>query len=276
MHHWFNLNEETACITNLTKRLKQIQFVLDNSVILSVTDLNGKLQYVNEKFCQLSQFTPKELIGQPYRIVNSGYHDSAFFKELWQTISTGKIWKGNICNKSKSGTRFWLATTIIPVLNDDNQPIQYIAIRKDITAQKNAEEQVRELSKELENKIKQRTENLEALNKEFASTITHYETLLSQVQSLLNTSLPHSKTDLSYPVPKRDKKPDIDFSTREHDVLQLLVDGKTNREIAEQLCITTHTVKSHISKIMQKLNVTDRTKAAITALKSGLITFNHH
>jgi len=278
---WFDTDLNALSQKALLKRLQEIQFALDKSVVLSITDANGILQYVNEKFCVLSKFTKEELLGQPYSIVNSGYHSKAFFEELWETITHGDIWEGEICNQAKDGSIFWLMTTIIPFKDEAGQPTQYVAIRKDITETKTVERKLQQLTVELEDRVFQRTQNLEALNEEFSGIILHYEQLFSSMQSLLNSMNPILQKDLhktdSQKIPQHEhirqteKPPHVYLSEREKEVLSQLVEGKTNKEISEALCITTHTVKSHISKIMQKLDVTDRTKAAVVALKLGLI-----
>jgi PAS domain S-box-containing protein len=124
---------------NLEKSLKEISSykrALDESSIVAITDQNGEINYVNDNFCKISKFKREELIGQDHRIINSAYHPEKFMKDLWATITSGKIWTGEVKNKAKDGTFYWLDTTIVPFLNEKGEVYQYVAIRTDITAKK--------------------------------------------------------------------------------------------------------------------------------------------
>lgn len=158
------------------KELSDVKFALDKAAIVVATDPQGTITDVNEKFCQLSQYAASELMGQNHRIVNSGYHSAAFFQNLWQTIARGQVWHGEIRNRAKDGSHYWVDTTIVPFLNDDGKPFRYLAIRFDMTDRKLAEQQIHDLNQDLERRVQERTQQLLAANREleaFSYSVSH-------------------------------------------------------------------------------------------------------
>ena len=122
---------------------------IDAHAIVSITDAQGRIVHVNDKFCAISGYTREELLGQDHRMVKSGLHDAAFYAELWRTIRAGRIWNGEICNRRKNGALYWVEATLYPVLDDKGAPRQFISIRTDITAIKAAEQVLAESANRL-------------------------------------------------------------------------------------------------------------------------------
>ncbi|WP_303968510.1 bifunctional diguanylate cyclase/phosphodiesterase [Sporosarcina ureae] len=119
--------------------LQNFKYALDESAVVVITNPQGVITYVNNRFCTLSEYSRKELIGKTHRVVNSGTHPKCFFANMWETIQSGQVWRGIIRNKSKSGNLYWVHTTIVPFIGSDGKPFQYISIRQDVTLQMEAE-----------------------------------------------------------------------------------------------------------------------------------------
>ena len=155
------INQLEELLENNFKEVSDYRYALDESSIIAITDQKGIIKKVNSNFCKISKYSEQELIGQDHRIINSGYHSKEFIRDLWLTIANGKIWKGELKNKAKDGTIYWVDTTIVPFLNEQGKPYQYLAIRADITERKKIEEY-----------LLQRTAQLEIANKNLR-TFTH-------------------------------------------------------------------------------------------------------
>jgi len=130
---------------HLKQTLGELEFqkyALDQHSIVSIADASGKITYANSKFIEISQYSRDELLGQDHRLLNSGHHPRSFFKEMWATIARGEIWHGEVKNRSKDGSFYWVDSTIVPFMNNQGRPLRYISIRSDVTARKEMDEKL--------------------------------------------------------------------------------------------------------------------------------------
>lgn len=147
----------TTDLRPTTNQLEKYRIALDNFAIVAITDVEGTITYANDKFCEISKYSSDELIGQNHRILKSGFHPPEFYEKLWKTITSGNVWYGDIKNKAKDGSIYWVKTTIVPFKDESGKINQYTSIRVDITRQKQLTEQLLSLEKQL----KEQNENLE-------------------------------------------------------------------------------------------------------------------
>lgn len=143
------LNNETEKIRSELeesyKKLEEFNKAIDSSFSVSITNTEGIIISVNQKFCQTTGYTQEELIGQKHHIISSKYHDKKFWQNLWDSILQGKIWYGEIKNRNKNGKEYWEATNIIPFYNAQGQVYQFMAIKNEITEKKLADEEIKKL-----------------------------------------------------------------------------------------------------------------------------------
>lgn len=161
----FNFSDTVPIDEYTLKELINIKTALDEHSIVSIADAKGRIIYANKKFVEISKYSLEDLLGQDHRIVNSGFHSKEFMKNLWQTIKSGKQWQGEVRNRAKDGSYYWVDTIIVPFVDKDGVPYQFVSIRTDITARVLAQEKANTLLEELKNSNKSLTD--------FAYVVSH-------------------------------------------------------------------------------------------------------
>jgi len=178
------------------KELADQKFALDQHAIVAVTDVQGTITYVNKKFCTISQYSEEELIGQNHRILNSGHHPKEFFQQMYQTIANGQVWRGEIKNRAKSGSIYWVDTTIVPFVDANGKPRQYVAIRADITERKQTEEALQKSLATSESALKDLADQKFALDQHAIVAVTDVQGTITYVNQKFCTISQYSKDEL--------------------------------------------------------------------------------
>lgn len=137
------LREKDGELNMVVNELADVKYALDQSTILAMTDHKGIILRANEQFCRISKYERSELIGNDHRILNSGFHPKGFFKDMWSCIRSGQVWRGEIRNRAKDGSYYWVDTTIVPFKDQAGEIYQYLSIRSDITARKQMEDELK-------------------------------------------------------------------------------------------------------------------------------------
>ncbi|QDX80142.1 hypothetical protein B9N43_02030 [Denitratisoma sp. DHT3] len=170
-----DLLETRRKLEHTLKELSNRQFAVDQHAILSITDADGCITYANARFCEISGYTAEELLGKNHRIVRSNQHDPAFYRDLWATITARKVWHGEICNQARDGSLYWVAATIVPILDDHGQPVQYISVRTNITQQKRLEARFQQEQRFLQGIMDTLGEGVYTLDEEGSCTFINRE-----------------------------------------------------------------------------------------------------
>jgi two-component system sensor histidine kinase/response regulator len=205
-----NLFEQETAIKQAMKALNTQKSAMDEHSIVSITDVDGRITYANQKLLDVTGYSSEELLGKTYSLIKSGHHSDAFFRDMWATISSGYVWHGEILNKSKYGHEVWMNTTIVPFMDESGTPYEYVAISTDVTKQKQVEQELeqkagslKQMTDHLEDLVRQRTIELERANlqlqhlnkikSEFVSVVSHeLRTPLTSIKSfaeILNDDL---------------------------------------------------------------------------------------
>ena len=165
--------------------LNAYQKATDENIFCSITDREGKIIYANQKFCEISKYSMVELLGQSHNVVNAGYHTDSFFKEMWETIESGQVWKGEVKNRAKDGSYYWLDSVIIPIKDADGEIHQYFSLRTLINDKKAAEEaknqrihELEELLYMLSHEVRQPVANILGISKIFEKYLDQPEELI--------------------------------------------------------------------------------------------------
>jgi len=199
--------------------LEYQKLAIDESAIVAAADVKGDIIYVNDKFCEISKYSREELLGQNHRLLKSDHHSDEFFVNMWKVISSGKVWRGEVCNVNKEGNKYWVYTTIIPYMNEKNKPYRYQAIRFEITERKKLEAEIVQYTQGLEKLVEERTQELsqktELLKETFEEVVQQNEKLEAK-NRYIQQSINYAKRIQDSILPKEELLPS---ELKEHFVL---------------------------------------------------------
>jgi len=177
--------------------LKAFEQAIDEGTICSITDNKGVIVYVNKKFCDISKYSTKELLGQTHRIINSGFHPKEFFKTMWQTISKGEIWHNEIRNKAKDKTLYWVDTVIVSIKDEKGKTTHYLSLRTLITDRKKLEEEKQKYLSSLETLLVMTSNNIKKPLTNCMKQINAFDAEKPSGKNDLNAIVNNLKTNVS-------------------------------------------------------------------------------
>lgn len=269
---------------NYFQMLSTYKIAIDEHSIVAVTDFKGLITDVNNKFCEVSKYSEEELIGKDHRIINSGHHPREFFQELWKTISKGGIWKGDVCNRAKDNSIYWVRTTIVPIKNDNGKIVNFISVRTDITEHLKIRNDLEEANKKLEfttEKLEIERKSLKNKNIALSEIVAHIDVEKEKIKSEIAGNfetviypilqkvmaraskdelkylnlIEHSLKDILDPILGRIENKKAKLTPKELQICQMIKKGLTAKEIANLLFLSPRTIDKHRENIRKKLEL---------------------
>jgi len=194
------LNSINRDLYSALRELENQQFALNQHAIVSITNINGTIVYVNDKLCEISGYTKAELIGYDHDVLNSGYHEQAYFQGMWDTVSQGKVWQGEVCNRKKNGEVYWVNMTIVPFLDEQARPYQYVAINSDITIKKFIERDLLEARDLAINASQAKSDFLSKMSHELRTPLNAILGFSQLLQTSKDQPLTHTQGQYTYEI----------------------------------------------------------------------------
>ncbi|OQW88005.1 MAG: hypothetical protein BWK72_09610 [Rhodoferax ferrireducens] len=199
LQHSESTTRQTLARTQaLAQKLTRYQQAMDRHVLLTISDADGRITHANPSFCEVSGYTLEDLLGSDFRLFNSGFHPKAFFAALYDNVQAGKTWQGEVCNRAKDGSLFWVAMTVVPFMNETGQPVEFITMNTDITERMAGESELQNYREHLEELVQQRTVDLHRAETEAQAAARYARSLIEASVDPLFTINPHGQiTDVN-------------------------------------------------------------------------------